>query len=156
MDAKEMMHILSTHSVVRSDMTMQVQLGLPYLDKRMDKLCVSCLPHREEYRDECVVFYQPQYRITWVYPFQKIIAFENSAYFRPLNCSEPVCSVKSEQYILRGRSVLNELYAQCSGLLAAYEREGTVSDVALRRYRREYYEAVRELGLTDIYGENRL
>ena len=154
MNAKEMLQILSAHPMVKSDMAMQMQLGLPYLGKRVERLCVTCLPHREECSEGSVHFYLPQYRITWVYPFQKVIFFENSAYYRQANHSEPACSVKSEQYILRGRSVLNELFALCSELLTAYEQKGTISDAALRRYQRTYGEAVQELGLAAIYGEN--
>lgn len=156
MNAVEMMNKLSMHPVVRADMVMQVQLGLPFLEKRMDKLCVSVLPHREEYREGCVKSYLPQYKAVWVYPFDKLIAFENTAYFCPVDLSRPVSSVTAEKYALRGKYILNELYEQCSGVLAAYERNGTVSDVALRRYQRAYYEAVRELDLTAVYGEESL
>ena len=154
MDAVEMMEKLTCNPIVRANIGLQMQLGLPYLEKRKGKLCVTCLPHREEYRDGMMEFFTPQYQIAWVYPFDRIIACENTVYFRDLDLSKPVCAMPAEKYLTRGKYVLNELYAQCSGLLAAYEQNHDVSDVALRRYQKAYYETVQEMGLTGVYGEN--
>lgn len=151
MDAKEMLRKLASHPVVRADMAMQVQLGIPFLEVRQGKLCVRCLPHREEYQAGFLDFYKPQYEITWVYPFDKIIRFEDAGYFSSEPCGKPVISLKAEVYALRGKLLLKDLYDQCSGLLAVYEAEGTASDAALRRYQKACREAVRELGLAEIY-----
>lgn len=154
MNAVEMMEKLTSSPIVRANIGMQMQLGLPYLEKRHGKLCVCFRPHREDFRDGRMEFYAPQYQIAWVYPFDRIITFENTMYFHELDLSKPVCSMPAEKYLTRGKYVLNELYEQCSGLLAAYERNKDVSDVALRRYQKAYYETVQEMGLAGIYGED--
>ena len=155
MDAKEMLRKLSSHPVVRGDMALQVQLGIPFLEVRQGKLCVRCLPHREEYRAGFLDFYEPQYEIIWVYPFDKIIRFEDIGYFDSESRSEPVVSLKAEVYALRGKLILKDLYDQCTGLLTAYEREKTISDAALRRYQKACREAVRDLVLSGVYEADR-
>ena len=75
MDAKEVVKKLSQHPVVTSDMAMQVQLGLPYLERRNGKLCISFKPHVERVNGENIEFFKPQYEIAWVYPFNHLITF---------------------------------------------------------------------------------
>ncbi|MBQ8621402.1 MAG: hypothetical protein IJ422_03710 [Oscillospiraceae bacterium] len=156
MDALELVKKLSAHPVVEGSMSMQVQLGLPYLEKRHGKLCVSFLAHREDYRDGKMDFFAPQYKIAWVYPFHKLIAFENCLYYGDGDFSAPVCTLPAERFAGRGRYILLDLYDQCSRVLSMQERDGDVSEVTLRRYQRAYFEAVGELGLEKVYGEQGL
>lgn len=156
MDALELVKKLSSHPVVEENMVMQVQLGLPYLEKRNGKLCIRFLPHREDYRDGEISFFAPQYKITWVYPFHRLISFENCLYYGEPDLSGPVCTLSAERFAGRGRYILLDLYAQCSRVLTLQERDGEVSEVTLNRYRKAFYEAVRELGLTKVYGEDGL
>lgn len=153
MDAKELVKKLSRHPVVTSDMAMQVQLGLPYLEKRKDLLCISFKPHRETIREGMLEFYPPVYEIAWVYPFNHLIRFENISYFREINLSEPVQRIRSEVYAGRCKYIMAELYEKCSRVLAIQEQNGDVSDITLKKYQQAYAEAVRDLGLTLVYGE---
>lgn len=156
MDALELVKKLSAHRIVEENMSMQVQLGLPYLEKRNGKLCIRFLAHREDYRDGEITFYAPQYIVAWVYPFHQLISFENCLYYGKPELSEPVCVLSAGRFAGRGRYILLDLYEQCSRVLSMQERDGTVSEVTLDRYRKAFYEEVRELGLTKVYGEDAL
>lgn len=152
MNAMEMMEKLIRHPVVHANIGMQMQLGLPYLEKRNGKLCVTFLPHREDYRDGMMEFFTPQYRITWAYPFERTVFFENRLYSENPETTKMVHTIPMERYAERGRFLLKDLYEQCSNVLAVYERDKAVSDVTLRKYQKAYFETVQELGLTGVYG----
>lgn len=154
MNAAKMMEKLTRHSVVYENIGMQMQLGLPYFEKRNEKLCVSFLPHREDCRDGNMMFFAPQYKITWLYPFDRIIFFENSRYYGEDKAMEAVQTIPVERYAERGRFLLKALYEQCDNVLALYERDKAISDVTLRKYRKVYFETVQALGLTGVYGED--
>lgn len=153
MNAQEMMEKLARHPMVHANIGLQMQLGLPYLEKKNGKLCVTFLPHREDFRDGMMEFFTPQYRITWVYPFERIVFFENKLYSETPETVNMVHAIPVERYAERSRFLLKDLYAQCSDVLAVYERDKTVSDVTLRKYQKAYFEAVQALGLAVVYGE---
>ena len=153
MNAMEMMEKLTRHPVVRANIGMQMQLGLPYMEKRNGKLCVTFLPHREACRDGVMEFFAPQYKITWVYPFDRVVFFENCLYTEDPTLPQIVHTIPVNRYAERGRFLLKDIYEQCGNVLAVYERDKKVSDVTLRKYQKVYFETVQELGLTGVYGE---
>lgn len=154
MNAQEMIEKLVCHPLVRSSVGMQMQLGIPYMEKRNGKLCVSFLPHREDFREGNLVLFAPQYKITWVYPFDRVVFFENSLYCAEGKEPAAVQTVSAARYAERGRFLLKELYELCSDLLAVYERDKAVSEVTLRKYQKAYFETVQALDLTGVYGED--
>lgn len=156
MNAQEMMDKLARHPMVHANIGLQMQLGLPYLEKKNGKLCVTFLPHREDFHDGRMEFFTPQYRISWVYPFERIVFFENRLYSENPEAAKMVHAIPMERYAERGRFLLKDLYAHCSDVLAVYERDKAVSDVTLRKYQKAYFEAVQELGLTGVYGERNI
>lgn len=153
MNAQEMIEKLVRHPVTHGNMGLQMQLGLPFLEKKNGKLCVTFLPHREDCRDGMMAFFTPQYRITWVYPFEQMVFFENRLYSQMPEAVKVEHTLPVERYAERGRFLLKDLYAQCSDILAAYERHSKVSDVTLQKYQNAYFETVQTLGLSGIYGE---
>lgn len=153
MNAQEMMEKLVRHPMLYSNIGLQMQLGLPYLEKRHGKLCVSFLPHREACENGNILFFAPQYKITWVYPFERVVFFENSLYYDAPDLAQPLGTMPLERYGERGKFLLKDLYAQCTDVLQLYERDKTVSEVTLRRYQKVYFETVQALGLTGLYGE---
>ena len=148
-----MLNKLNRHPVVRAQMGMQMQLGLPYLEKKNGKLCVSFLPHREELKEGMMEVYTPQYQICWVYPFDQLVFFENKLYGENPAAAQKVQSISMDRYLERGKLLLKELYDQCSDVLAVYDRDKTVSDVTVRKYQKAYFETVQALGLNGLYGE---
>lgn len=153
MDAKELVSRLAQHSLVKSEMPLQIQLGLPYLEIRGGKLCISFKPHRELCNNGRIDFYPQQYEIAWVYPFHKVIRFSNLAYERDLDASQPVGSISLDRMAGGGKYLLEELYAACSRVLSYWERDGQVSDVMLKKYQRLYFEIAEQLQLSALYGE---
>lgn len=153
MDALELINKLSAHPVVEENMSLQTQLGLPWLETRNGKLCIRFLAHREDYRDGHIDFYAPQYDLVWTYPGAHLIFFENRLYHNSPDLSAPVGSLAAQRFAERGRYILSELYDQCSRVLTLADRDGTVSEVTLRRYQRAFADTVRELGLEAVYGK---
>lgn len=153
MDALELINKLSAHPVVEESMSLQVQLGLPWLETRDGKLCIRFLAHREDYRDGHIHFYAPQYDLVWTYPGAHLVFFENRLYRTGPDLSAPVASLSAQRFAERGRYILSELYDRCSRVLELADRDGTVSEVTLRRYQQTFAETVRELGLEAVYGE---
>ena len=156
MDALELINKLSAHPAVEENMSLQAQLGLPWLEKRNGRLCVCFRAHREDYRDGHIDFYAPQYDLVWTYPGLHLVFFENRLYRNAPDLTAPVCSLPAQRFAGRGRYLLSELYDQCSRILELQDRDGTVSEVTLHRYQQTFFETVRELELTDIYKEDAL
>ena len=153
MDALELVNKLSAHPLVEENMAVQVQLGLPWLEKWNEQLCIRFRAHREDFRDGAIHFYAPQYDLVWTYPGMHLVFFENHLYTGSPDLSAPVCTLSAERFAERGKFLLSELYDQCSRVLELQDRDGTVSDVTLRRYRQAFLETVRELGLAAVYAE---
>lgn len=153
MDAREVVKKLSQHPVVTNDMAMQVQLGLPYLERKNGELCISFKPHTERLNGEDVEFYKPQYEITWVYPFNHLISFENLCYSQNIDLTTPIAKMPLKYYSRHGVYMVEQLYEKCTRVLTFQEKDGDVSELSLRKYQRAYYETVRDLGLGSVYGD---
>lgn len=153
MDAKELVKRLAQHPLVKSDMPLQVQLGLPYLELKGRKLCISFKPHRELCANGRIAFYPQQYEIAWAYPFEKVIRFANLAYEKEIDASKPVGCISLDWMAGGGRYLLEELYSECSRVITFWEKEGKVSDVMLKKYQRLYYETAGQFRLSALYGE---
>ena len=153
MDAKEVIKKLSQHPVVTNDMAMQIQLGLPYLEKRNGKLCISFEPHVERLNGEKIDFYKPQYSIAWVYPFDRLIFFQNLSYSDNIGLTEPVVSISLKDYSRHGVYMVEQLYEKCTRVLTFQEKDGKVSDLSLKKYQQAFNEVVRDLGLEAVYGD---
>lgn len=153
MNAKELVAKLARHPVVVSDMAMQVQLGLPYLEKRNGRLCIFFKPHHEAVQNDSIAFYAPQYEIAWVIPFDRLISFNNLLYSSDVDLENPVQTISICEYAKRGTFLVEELYRECSRVLSIYETDGTVSDVTVKKYQKIYFEVVRDLELEAVYGD---
>lgn len=152
MDARKLLKKLSSHPAVACDMALQVQLGLPYLEKKNNRLCISFMPHVESLDGEDILFFAPQYHITWVYPFEHVVYFEDLSYSRNMDAGNPVYTESLSKYAKRGKYVLNGLFDECTRVLSIQEKNGMVSDVTVQKYQKTYFDAVQALGLTSVYG----
>lgn len=151
MKSGELMKELANHPMLKSQMSMQMQLGLPYLEKKNDKLCVSFKPHRQEYKDGKLLYYPHQYEVTFVYPFKKIVYFSVLAYQGSINESGPVCRQDAEWMLHMGNHAVAELYDACDRVLGFQEKDKKVSNVSIDKYQKLYWNTVEKLGLTDLY-----
>lgn len=152
MDAIELMDRLSQHPLVLSQLPLQMQLGLPYLEKKRDELCMRFIPHRENFTNHRLEIYPGQYILEFVYPFEKIICFRNLLYETEIDLSAPLCSMTPEFLAARGKYNLNEIYNECSRVLTAREKTGSVSDVMIANYQKLYDSISRRIGLERLYG----
>lgn len=151
MDALELVNKLVNSSVVRSEISLQMQLGLPYLEMRNNELCIRFQPHREEYKDGKMQFFAPLYEIAWVYPFDHVIFFRNMIYEKEIDVTTPIHEVNGEWILGIGKHYMKELYKECSELLSFREKNGTVNEMIVSRYQNLYQKMVEHLGLQKLY-----
>lgn len=151
MKTEELMKELAGHPVLKSQMSMQMQLGLPYLEKKNDRLCISFKPHRQEYKDGRLLYYPHQYEVTFVYPFKKIVYFSVVAYQHPVNAAEPVCRQDADWMIHTGNHALGELYEACDRVLGFQKKDKKVSNLSIEKYQKLYWSTAEKLGLIDLY-----
>ena len=112
-NTENMVKELMNHPVIRAELPMQMLLGLPYLEKKDGRLCMSFKPHREEYQDGKVIYYPQQFELSFVYPFKRLVCFRNLMFERKIDITEPVCSVEAAWLTERGAELMKELYAAC-------------------------------------------
>ena len=55
MNSENIVKELMNHPVIRTELPMQMLLGLPGLEKKAGRLCISCKPPREENQDGKVI-----------------------------------------------------------------------------------------------------
>lgn len=154
MDALELVNKLSQSPMVQSEVSLQMQLGLPWLSIKNGELCVRFLPHREEFRDGKMQFFAPQYEIEWVYPFTHVILFRNLKYENhdnPIDTSIPVHEAGKDWVLGIGKYYTKELYEECSKVLSFREKNGTVNDTVVSKYQNLYQKTVKQFGLEKLY-----
>lgn len=151
MDALELVSKLSNSPIVRSEISLQMQLGLPYLEMKNNELCIRFQPHREEYKDGKMQFFMPLYEIAWVYPFEHVICFRNMVYEKEIDVTMPVHEANGEWVLGIGKYYMKELYKECSGVLSFREQNGTVNEMIVSKYQNLYQKTVERLGLQKLY-----
>lgn len=151
MDAKIVVRDLAQHYLVNHDVSMQMQLGLPYLEQRNGKLYISFKPHKEVFGKKSVDIYEKMYLIKWEYPFRHVVYFEELT--ASADASKPVCSIKAEDFLYKGKRLYDELYDECSRVLSFMEKDNTVSELVMKKYQELYFKVIKELGLESVYGE---
>lgn len=152
MDAIKLMEKLAQHPLVLNQLPLQMQLGLPNLEKKRGELCICFMPHREDYSEHRLEIYPAQYILQFVYPFDKVICFRSLLYEKELELSKPLCTLDADYLAARGKYNMNELYAECGRVLTAREKNGSVSDVMLANYQKLYFDVLKRMGLTQVYG----
>lgn len=173
MKSSDLVKNLAMHPVLASEMSMRMQMGLPYLERRNGKLCMSFKPHREEFEQGNIAYYKPQYEVVFIYPFNHIAKFEVLAYVSEdisvseqndeMNsskiedgkgqASQPVCRIETEYMLQSGKRLISELFDACDRILDFQEKDGKVSDVSITKYQKLYQDTVEKLGLTAVYGD---
>lgn len=152
MDSLKVIREILSNPMLKSNMSLQMQLGLPYLEKKRDKLCMSFKPHMEKLVDGKVAYYAPRYSLALVYPFKKIVKFLDLSYEMAVDTSAPVAEIDAGELASTGAACMNELYDACTRVLEFQEQDGKVSDMSIQKYQRAYYDTALKLGLTALYG----
>lgn len=151
MDAAEVIKNLAQSHIVQSEISMQMQLGLPYLEKRNGRLCISFKPHREKYDNGNIEVFAQQYEISWAYPFAHIASYRNLSLCRSMDVSHPIAVISGRKMLSAGKYAIGELYRECSRVLSFQEKEGGVSDVMVKNYQKKYRQTAEMLGLSVLY-----
>lgn len=151
MDTFELVDKLSHSSIVKAEIPLGIQIGLPWLEMKNGKLCICFKPHREEYADECVYYYAPQFYIAWVWPFEHLVSFQRLTLDSSIDISKPISSISISRLLSVGKYGMNELYRECTKILNLQEKDNTVSEAWIRSYQKSYNNLIETLGLEKIY-----
>lgn len=152
MDARQLIDRLADTALVRDEIAMQVQLGLPWLSLRGGELCISFKPHREDFDGGTIRCYAPQYEAAWVYPFVHAVLFRDLAYSDEApDLSAPLAELDAQWMLSIGKAYLQEVYDACTRVLTFREENGAVTDVVLRRYQELYRKTAARMGLEALY-----
>ena len=151
MEARELMKKLALHPVTQTSMTLGMQLGLPWLEKKKGMLLLSFKPHKETYESDGVAFYPQQYEITWAYPFTKIVLFRDLTMESEIDAHTPICIIGHDRMLSSVKYRLNELYGECTQVLTVWDEKGEVPDAMLRSYQKKSRETIELLGLEALY-----
>lgn len=151
MDALKLIEELSRHPVIKNDMDIQMQLGLPFLEKKDDKLMLSFKAHKEVFRNGNMEYYEPLYDVSWVYPSKRMVYFKDLYYEKDSDCNVLMHCISNKTLLSKVRYLYNEIYSECSRCLDLWDKNGTVSDLTLKKYNAVLEDAVKCLGLDCIY-----
>lgn len=152
MDAKQLIDRLADSPLVRSEISMQMQMGFPWLSMQGGELCISFKPHREDYDGGKIRYYAPQYEAAWAYPFVHVTLFRDLAYASEApDLSFPMAEIDAKWMLGIGKAYLQELYDACTKALTFREENGTITDVVLHRYQELYRKTAVRMGLETIY-----
>ena len=151
MDALELVKELTQRDIVASELPIGLQLGLPWLEQRNGRLCIRFLPHREEYAEDRICYYAPQFEIAWVWPFTHLASFRNLTLENEVDVSQPLCTVSADRLLSVGKHGMEELYQACSKTLTIREDTGTITSAWVRAYQKKYMSLIESLDLTELY-----
>lgn len=151
MNAIELVQKLSQSDFIMSELPLALQLGLPWLEERNGKLCICFLPHLEEFKENRIYYYIPQFEIAWIWPFEHIASFRNLTLEKMVDVSEPLCSIDVDRLLSVGRYGMEELYQECSKVLTIREESGSITSAWVRAYQKRFLNLTETLGLTKLY-----
>lgn len=151
MDAEKVIDKLSKNAIVQSEISLQMQLGLPFLTKMGGELCICFKPHKTDYKDGKVRYFAPQYEIVWRYPFEHLVLFRNLACTDGICAETPVCEWDAQWMLDIGRHYMKELYDACTDVLQFRKECGMVSDVVLQKYESVWKRTIEKLELGPLY-----
>lgn len=151
MDALKLIEELSRHPIVKNDMDIQMQLGLPFLERSDNRLIISFKAHKEIFRNGNMEYYEPVYELSWDYPSKRLIYFKNLYYEEDRCCNAPLHCIDSKTLLSKVKYLYGEIYNECSRCLDLWDKNGTLSDLTLKKYNAALEDAVKCLGLDCIY-----
>ncbi len=93
------------------EIPLQMQLGLPYLYEKNGSLFLNYFLHRQRYESGMLHLYPKRYQLELIYPFRRIVLFEDCRRYMPDDAEIPVCMVNKNRLLAEGKIILDELYA---------------------------------------------
>lgn len=137
---------------VKTELPIQIQLGIPYLFKRNNQLCVMFCPHKEEYFENSVAIYEKQYLLEVIYPSCKVMKFVDLIHDNKIQSVKKIKETDVSWLTNYGKYIINNLYDSLSEILEFYDRNGKVSDMQIKEYQKNFDDAIERLGLSELYG----
>lgn len=151
MNTRKLVARLSKSAVVREELPLQLQLGIPRLERKNGRICLSFLPHREVLRNGNYEVYPALYEIAWVYPFEHLAWFHNLSLERVVNADMWVKLIDEGRMLTLGVHCMMELYAQYDKTFSWFEQHGELNDTMFNACQAKYHEAVQCLELEPLY-----
>lgn len=138
---------LLTHPLFDEQISLRLQLGLPWLQLDESRLVLGYYLHRQHYAADQLWFYPVQWEVKTAYPFRQIIYLAQKSQAGDM----PLCHISGKIMLTQGKSLLQELYASADRLIALWE-EGKALQEDFHDYQRRYRDTVKQLGLEALYG----
>ncbi len=151
MNSKKLVESLVKSNFVKSEIPMQMEMGLPFIKKTAHGVVICFKPHKEIVRDGVTDIYSHQFEVEWVYPFNHISYFKNLSVYSESIASVPICTIKDQMMLDEGVYYINKLYEELDNILDYLQYNKTVPDIAISNYQKMYRKVVEKLGLEQLY-----
>lgn len=151
MKTNEFIDKFAASDFVRNELPLQMQLGLPYLFKKNNRLYVKFFPHKENFAEGHIEIYERQYSLEVVYPSCRVVKFVDLIYDEKIQSAKKIKDTDAECVLKNWKYVINGIYDSCSEILDFYDRNGKVADFQIEKYQIAFADAVERLGLSELY-----
>ncbi len=154
MNSKKLVESLVKSDFVKTEIPMQMEMGLPFIKKTARGVSICFKPHKEIVRDGVTDIYAHQFEVEWVYPFNHISYFKNLSVYSEGIDSPPICTVTDQSMLDEGIYYINKLYDELDNILDHLDYNKTVPDIAIVNYQETYRKVVKKIGLEQLYLDN--
>ena len=156
MNTTELFKLLRKNPNVASSIPMEAQMGYPVYTMDENKLCVNIFFHFSKQENQSIVQYHPRYIISAIYPFEKIIRFEDLLFAKRYSkevFSAPleIISIDSMKEKLFVEQMKN-LFLASDHILEGFQKNNIVSSTELGKYRKDL-ENILHPALKKLYQE---
>lgn len=138
---------LQMHPLWQHEIPIGFQMGFPMLGIRQRRLCLTYFAHRMQRTDHSIKMSLPHYSITWVHPFENVIAFSDLSYDGHRCDQEPMVEILMTDENI---ALYNGIYSQCETAVDEWEKEQ--KEQIIEQYQLFLDAMVRKLGVNGLYG----
>ena len=132
MKTNEVIKSIQRNPVVTSNIPLEAQMGYPVFSLGEGKLFVSFLFNLSRLDNQSVSLFLPRYSLKVIYPFNKIVKFEDLAYSKNHSFHEfetPVSTLTlSSLHSVSSKAKMEDLIVQSDRLLEEYETQKMISN----------------------------
>lgn len=134
------------------EIPLQMQFGLPYLYEKNGSLFLQYFLHRQRYESGMLYLYPKRYQLELLYPFRRIVLFEDCRRHTLDDAEIPVCMVNKNRLIAEGKIVLDELYVKADQVIDFWMVDRTLFEKSFFDFGKIRMEIIKEFGLDSLYG----
>ncbi len=143
---------LRSHPLIECEIPLQVQFGLPYLYEKNGQLFLRYLLHRQRYEGGILLIYPKRYELELIYPFRRIVLFEDCRRHMPEHTETLLCSVEADRLLTCGKMLLEELYAKADKVIHFWGQDRALLEKSLLDCQNVRQEIIKEFNLGSLYG----